>query len=128
VGAAVLIAAIVGVVILVGGGDDEQVSDTTDATEPSEDTEPSDRTDATEPSEDTNTSDITVPSDVTSAGDFLDELRQQLIDLGLTQEQADCVIDRAFELGTENPGETPSNEELLDIYTQCDVDLSDLGG
>ena len=60
------------------------------------------------------------------ADDVIESLRQQLVDLGLSEQQADCVIDRSVELGMESGGEMPSQEELLDVYEECDVDLTNL--
>ncbi len=65
-------------------------------------------------------------SETSSAEDMLDNLRQQLLDLGLNEEQADCVLDKSMELGMEGGGDMPSNEEILGLYEECNVDLAEL--
>jgi len=57
---------------------------------------------------------------------MLDNLRQQLLDLGLNEEQADCVLDKSMELGMEGRGDMPSNKEIIGLYEECNVDLAEL--
>jgi len=56
----------------------------------------------------------------------LDGFKDQLVDLGMSEEQADCVIDEAVELGMS--GETaPDMSAMQDIFATCDVDMTELG-
>ncbi|MDQ3738266.1 MAG: hypothetical protein M3337_03765 [Actinomycetota bacterium] len=98
--------------------DDDDDGDDTDVTDAGSD----DDTDVTDAgSDDTDGGD-----DAGSADDMMDNLRQQLLDLGLTEEQADCVLDKSLELGMEGGGAMPSQDELLGVYEECDVDFADL--
>lgn len=94
-------------------GDDDETPDTGDDTVLTTDDDSESTTDDGEESQ------------TSSAEEMLDTVRQQLLDLGLNEEQADCVLDKSMELGMEGGG-TPSNEELLGVYEECDVDLAEL--
>jgi len=74
--------------------------------------------------------DTTMGSKGTTAGsdlgETLDGFKDQLVDLGMSEEQADCVIDEAVELGMS--GETaPDMSAMQDIFATCDVDMTELG-
>jgi hypothetical protein len=36
------------------------------------------------------------------------------------------VLDKSMELGMEGGGDMPSNEEILGLYEECNVDLAEL--
>jgi len=79
--------------------------------------------------DDDDPADTTLGSEGTTAGsdlgETLDGFKDQLVDLGMSEEQADCVIDESVELGMS--GETaPDMSAMQDIFATCDVDMGDL--
>lgn len=120
-------------------GDDDDPADDTGTDETTQDTGADDTTADTESddtvsgsteSDDTMTvdteSDDTGESSGTDVGQALEAARQQLIDAGLSEEDADCVIDEAVERGT--GGETaPDMNQVMELLEGCGVDPSDLG-
>ena len=132
IAAVVLIGGGIGAFLLLSGDDDDSESDVSEVLDedPTADTETADtETDVTE----TGVPEITagpaptIPDSGGTAdtGDIFEQLKQQLIDSGLSEEQADCVIEEAVDLGMEGGGQQPEMEDLMGIFETCDIDLTD---
>jgi hypothetical protein len=100
--------------------DDEPTVTEADVTEP----------EATETDEVTLPGGITIPSlpdislpDASAVGaEVEDFLRDGLADLGLNDDQIDCLVERI----DPSSGEVPDVSELTDLFDDCDIELSDI--
>ena len=80
-----------------------------------------DSTDDTATTEDTSDGDVTIPG----GGDVEDLVVDQLVEsLGLTEEQAQCLVDQ-MDLTS---GTTPDLADMMDFFEECDINPLDLPG
>jgi hypothetical protein len=149
----VRIGAVVFALVLVGAacGDDDDDSASSDTEDPASSDETgsddeasddtgSDDTDDDSGSDDTSSDDTEDDSgDDDSGGGFdRDEAIDELVDDGITRDQAECYVDGVIdEFGQDRIDElegddaAPTDDEfqaLLDLATDCGIDLSELGG
>jgi hypothetical protein len=67
--------------------------------------------------------DISLPDvSLPDASDIEEQVKDQFIQLGMTEEQAQCLIDK-IDLSS---GELPDLSSVMDFFGQCDINLSDL--
>ena len=70
--------------------------------------------------------DISLPPDVSlpDLSELEDQFRDTLEQTGLDDDQIDCLLEQ-LDLGS---GEVPDLSEMTDLFEECDISLSDIGG
>lgn len=138
---AVLALATVGCGVKAKDGGTGGTGGTTETTTPS-DTDPSTTepsTDTTEAEDPTDTTegptDTTEDTTDTTIGEFGDFGKESLVelytDMGLTEEQASCLVDAIFDSTTNgqfDPDNPPDQSAVFDYLATCEIDITDFGG
>jgi hypothetical protein len=99
------------------GGDDPDTTDATDETTESGDTSATEETASDLTIPDISMPDISIP-DISLTEEATDMIRQMFPDL--SEEQASCLVEAGEDLDPSNPS--------MEIFEECDVELSDLTG
>jgi hypothetical protein len=67
--------------------------------------------------------DITLPDiSLPDTSDIEERVKEQFIQLGMTEEQAQCLVDQ-IDLSS---GEIPDLSSIMDLLDECDINLGDL--
>ncbi|MEZ5178348.1 MAG: hypothetical protein R2746_08695 [Acidimicrobiales bacterium] len=104
------------------GGGTETTAPASTTTEPSDST-----TETTEDAPDTteDTPDTTAPD----FGDFgKDQLIKLYTDMGLSEEQATCLVNAIFDSTTSGSFDPNDQSAIFDYLATCEIDITDFGG